>query len=696
MGVDAWLWCLEFKKRVHVMNNISRFALYTLPFFAFLVAIPLAQIDFMGRVPGDIGDSRLNAYFLEHIWQVLVGKANSFVHLPFFAPNLWVGSFSDNHWGTAFIYVIARALGQDSVASFQIWWLFAYVANFSAALYAFRLLKFSPLAATVGALFFVFALPVAAHTYNHAQLSYRFGAVLAFAFYIRFLVDGRAIHFLWALFFTVWQTYATIYIGFFTLISLLFITLAYFRFFFLPWTRINALIAPAAEGIRKLDKAAKVKYTTIAFALLVLFVMAFVPYFFPADVFGISRNRSEIWTMLPRVSSYFYTASSALWIPGGWVFDQIPVRHEHQMFVGIGALGLIAIGVVASKRHPETETARILWVGLLGIVIVTLNSDGVSLWIIFSDLPLASAIRAMTRIDLVMLFFAAGLIAVAVDQALKSGLLLRVAVGVLALVVAVESAMLRTTTMAVSSIRETATVDLESIIGQLPDDAILFFAQSYNTALIPQQPWFAMEIRAMWTGLALGYPVLNGYSGKLPPGSRAEFGDDCSEAGTRLRAAYRSWPVLEQTYGPMEQMIERLHLVGFPEDCTLEDVAISARTEVRNAPLPRDIAATIRLRLVESELDSLVVEIVNSGSVDLVPRSFGPDVVNIAWRWPDIRENGFSRGPPLEPIWAGEGMQFRLPISQAERAKFGALEISLVQEGQFWFHDVGMEPLALP
>jgi hypothetical protein len=679
--------------------TLVRAAVYTVPFLLFFMLAPFAQLDFLARVPGDIGDARLNAYFLEHIWQVLIGRAESFVHLPFFAPNPWIGSFSDNHWGTAGIYIAARAVGLDSVASFQLWWLFAYVANYLAALIAFRMLKFSVPASTVAALFFAFALPVTAHTYGHAQLSYRFGAVLALAFYINFLLYGGAKRFVWALFFTVWQTYATIYIGFFTLISLLFVTLAHCRFLVVPRARIGELAEPVLSSIRKLRNAQKAMFAGAVLILFAFFVLTFIPYLIPADTYGSTRSRGEIWTMLPRVASYAYTLSSAIWQPGGWLFDRIPMRHEHQMFVGIGALTLILFGALRARNHAFPEIARMLWVTLAGLVLVTLNSDGVSLWIIFSDLPLASAIRAMTRIDLVMLFFGAGLIAVAVDQALKSGKVAKGLLGIALLIVAAESTMLRTRTMTAASIRETAAVDLASVGEDVAPDALLFLSQTNNSDVIAQQPWFAMEVRAMWAGLHAGFPVINGYSGNVPPGARPDFGIQCQEAGARLRAAYVMWPELTKIHGPLESMIERVHLIGFPEDCTLAEVRAAALSNVRLAPLPPEIAQGIILRTLRQDADSLIVELSNTSTTDLIIRSTGVDTVNIAWRWPDLPDgsgDGFLRATIYEDIPAGQSRQIRLPITEAERQANGRAQISVVQEGQFWFHDRGMALIDVP
>lgn len=559
-----------------MLRNYRSAALCTLPFLALFVLGPLTQLDFLARVPGDIGDGRLNAYFLEHIWQVLIGRADSFVHMPFFAPNLWVGAFSDLHWGSSVIYILARTGGLDPIASYQLWWLFAYVANFVAALVAFRLLRFDLVPATMAALFFTFALPVAAHTYSHAQLSYRFGAPLALALYIRFLLDGQASRFLLALFFTIWQIYATIYIGFFTLIALLFVTLAHFRFFIAPVADTRARVRIALGSFRGWAfRSALIYWGAVSF-LLALFALAFVPYLIPADVYGSSRGRSEIWLMLPRVASYFYTSASTLWTMEGRVFENIPMLHEHQMFIGIVGLVMVIWGAIKSSRHHAPEIARLLWVPLVAIMVVTLNSDGVSLWAIFADLPLASAIRAMTRIDLVMVFFAAGLIAVLAQQALQQGVLARAALAVAAVLLMVEATQLRTNTTSVVSIRQTLEFDIVSAAQNMPDDAVLFIAQSHNNDVVGPQPWYAMEIRAMWVGAVLGVPVLNGYSGKSPDGYNVTFADDCDEAGRRIGLAYHLWPELNVRYVAMSDMIARVHLVGFDMGCDIDEVIRAA------------------------------------------------------------------------------------------------------------------------
>jgi hypothetical protein len=672
---------------------MSSIAICALPFLALFILSPLTQLDFMLRVPGDIGDGRLNAYFLEHVWQVFIGRADSFVHMPFYWPTLWVGAFSDLHWGSAMVYVLARMVGSDSITSYQLWWLFAYFANYIAALSAFRILRFNIAPAVLGALFFTFALPVAAHTYPHAQLSYRFGAPLALAFYIRFLLDGGAQRFLWALVFTVWQFYATIYIGFFTLVSLLFVTFGYFRFFILPWVRIKNLAQPALLSFAEGALRHRVAYWCTIVGLLIVFILAFIPYLVPSNVYGVSRDRAEIFSQLPRFLSYFYTASSDLWHMDGQIFEDIPILGEHQMFIGIAGLVMATWGAFISHQHKHAELARLLWVSPLGVILVTLNHDNMSLWVIFSDLPLASAIRAVTRIDLVLLFFVSGLIAVLAQQAQGKGLAARGLLAIGIIVAGVEATKLRTNTTSVVSIQDTINADVASARESMTDGAFLFISQNHNDDVVGEQPFYAMELRAMWVGSILGVPVINGYSGNIPTGYDFWFGQDCSEAGRRLALAYQSWPELTSRVGTLEEMLKRVHLVGFPDSCGAEQVILGSRSLPRTEPLPVSVADDIVLRVAFREASFLFVEIVNNSGNDFVPASRGKDDVNLAFRWRGTiveTGDGYTRIPLPLVVPAHGSVEIQVPLIAPNLDGSRVIEVSLVQEGQFWFHEVGM------
>ena len=178
--------------------------------------VPMSQLNGFLLMPGDIGDARLNNYFLENIFKFFTGHVDSLWQMSFFNPFPYVIGFSDNHFGSAPVYLIVRVFGIEPDTSFQIWFLCGYLFNFAGAYFALRYLKGSVIASTIGALIFTFALPVSAHA-NHAQLHYRFALPLAITFFAIFLDSKQWRNLLIAHAWLVWQFYCGVYIGFFTL-----------------------------------------------------------------------------------------------------------------------------------------------------------------------------------------------------------------------------------------------------------------------------------------------------------------------------------------------------------------------------------------------------------------------------------------------------------------------------------------------
>lgn len=97
--------------------------------------VPLALTCQLQCVPGDLGDARFNNVVLEHFYRWLGGHEASLVSPGFFYPMPGALTFSDNHWGTAWIYAIFRALGWDRYQAFDLWFLCGYLLNFVASHY---------------------------------------------------------------------------------------------------------------------------------------------------------------------------------------------------------------------------------------------------------------------------------------------------------------------------------------------------------------------------------------------------------------------------------------------------------------------------------------------------------------------------------------------------------------------------------
>jgi hypothetical protein len=77
-------------------NNTNLPKIYAI-FLLFFFFIPFSQLSNLSLMPGDVGDARLNNYFLENIYLFFKGKSDSLWHLGFFYPFPFTGGFSDNN-----------------------------------------------------------------------------------------------------------------------------------------------------------------------------------------------------------------------------------------------------------------------------------------------------------------------------------------------------------------------------------------------------------------------------------------------------------------------------------------------------------------------------------------------------------------------------------------------------------------------
>jgi hypothetical protein len=533
---------------------------YWFPTVAFIFAfifIPVTQLEWLDHMPGDIGDARLNNYFLENIFQFLRGSTDSLWHMYFFFPFPYVIGFSDNLFGTSPVYVLVRFLGLNTDTAFQIWFLFGYIVNFVAAFYALRLVGVSSIASTIGALIFAFALPTSAHAW-HAQLHYRFGLPLALVFFSSFLNTKAWRNFLVAGLWTVWQFFAGVYIGFFTLFLLATMTLTY-----LGYSRIKdrvSFISIASDFILSWRMQSKYQITFFLSSLLLLtllLVILFFPYLQVSHLYGAKRSWDEIAMMLPRPQSYLLADASSLWSNrSAQMFRDLPMRHEHQMFIGLIPLLLALVGFFIGSRRKNGPIFTLM-IGMLGVSIaMTLYIGGLSLWYLFHKIPLASAIRAMTRIDQALLFPVAYLSAIAIDD-----FRMRFSWGkltVLALIVPLLVSEAGLTSMGTStkdSWRQRILLLDDTVPQNLPKDSVLFFAQRSG-------PPFADELDAMWVSLRRDKKTINGYSGLFPPGYDYEFTNDCSQLPKRI-LSFLEFSAQKENVDAYKEIMSRIVPIGF-------------------------------------------------------------------------------------------------------------------------------------
>ncbi|WDN90750.1 hypothetical protein BuS5_03721 [Desulfosarcina sp. BuS5] len=676
---------------------LLRILLLSLLLIFVLFALPIEQLHHFTMMPGDIGDARLNNYFLENIYQFFAGNSESLWHLGFFWPFPYVLGFSDNLFGSAPVYLIARLFTGQSDTAFQIWFMFAYVVNFSAAYYSLRRLGRSQMASTVGALIFAFALPTTAQA-GHAQLHYRFGVPLATTFFVLFLQRKEyrllAIAGAWL----VWQFYCGIYMGFFTLLLLVAATAVHFLYtkYSLKCSFIlllNEFISPWKAQSKK----DKIKFLIILMALFGAILWLFYPYLQVSNIYGAKRTWGEISTMLPRPQSYFLSDASYFWsIPTARIFSNIPMRHEHQMFIGFVPMFLSVLGFLLGSRKKNGHVF-ILMSGMLGVVILsTLYINGFSLWYLVHNLPLCSAIRAMSRLDQVLLFPVAYLVCICIDDLRTNHQCVNkfVIVIIVPLLIVEFSA----TTMYVSSKkewRERLAIKESVIPKHLAKDSILFFSQNKG-------PWFADEIDAMWVSLNHGVKTLNGYSGLFPPGYSPEYNKDCVELPKRV-LSYLSFIGKNGETNKYLELMNCIVPIGF-EDCVpgwrTNPPSITKIDREYSADEIRNLTYKFESIMQVNGKSMVKFTIINNGQAPIAALSSIGKPMRISWRFLAVNGEPVTgwdtrKDIPFDIPANGE-LTMQIPIKPESEIKGGTLQISIVQEGVFWGHDVGVEPLSIP
>ena len=672
-----------------------------IPLAIFLLAfffVPVSQLDRFAMMPGNIGDARLNNYFLENVYQFFAGNADSLWHLSFFFPFPFVLGFSDNLFGSAPVYALARLITGKADTAYQVWFLFGYAANFGAAYYALRRMHGSVLASSIGAVIFAFALPTTAHA-GHAQLHYRFGLPLAIVFFAEFLNVKRWRLLVIAGAWLVWQFYAGVYMGFFALLLMATMSMAY----------VGSALLERKVSIRDMFKDFLISWQSQSrqqktfvlggFGLLLLLLaILFYPYLQVTNLYGAKRPWSEIATMLPRPQSFILSDSSFLWAThDSRIFAGIPMRHEHQMFVGLVPLSLALAGFFVGSRARCGATFSLMS-GMLGIaIILTLYVGGFSLWYLFHKLPLASAIRAMTRLDQAFLFPIAYLAVVAVDYfrtqftwGLKAVLVL-----ILPLLI-FESGMTSMGTSLKQAWRQRLHTLESTFPKDLPTDAILFFAQRSG-------PFNADELDAMWVSQAHGVKTMNGYSGISPPGPGydIDYGRDCSVIPRRV-VSYLEFTQKSNNTQAYRALMARIVPIGF-EGCDPAWSMTPPISSIDRAYTPEEFRQLSHgsgaIRTGDNKLDVEVV-IRNTGTFPFSAYSRVGTPIRVSWRFLDAGGNPISewdtrKDLPFD-IPANGALSVWIPVDRSKAANAISVQVSLVQEHVFWAHDIGMSPITIP
>jgi hypothetical protein len=670
-----------------------------IPLVIFSIAfmfVPFSQLDYLQRMPGDIGDARLNNYFLENIYQFIIGRSNSLWHLSFFSPFPYVLGFSDNLFGSSPIYIITRIFTADTSFAYQIWFLFGYLVNFISAYYVLRRLNGSVLAASIGALIFTFALPTTAHA-GHAQLHYRFGIPLAIVFFIDFIITKSWRYLLIAFAWLVWQFYAGIYMGFFTFLLMLSMIFGYLVLeVIVNKIAITDLSKKYLASWRGQSSKQKTIFILGFFGLLIFLLILFYPYLQVSKLYNLSRSWGEISTMLPRPQSFFLSDASFFWTPkDSHIFNNLPMRHEHQMFIGMVPLLLALLGFLFGSRKVNGLQYSLICSALFIPIFLTIYIGGYSLWFFVHKFPLFSAIRAIARLDQVLLLVASYFAVIALDKIKGKYLWGEKAILIIILPLVILEAGFTSMSTSPKSDWDSRLVTIEKAVPKnLPADAILFFAQK-------TVPFYASEIDAMNISLKYQRDTINGYSGDHPKGFRSEYGDDCAEIPRRV-LSYMSFIERPNDLVIYRSLMSKIIPIGF-NDCQeswLEKPpSLTYSNKIYTSEDIKSLNyASFKLTKTHENI-RLHFDIQNTADFPFSANSLLDKPIRISWRY--IGDDGIpmsgwdSRLDLPFDIPAKGKLHVSLMLDNEKASKSKKVEVTLVQELVFWAHDVGLQAVAI-
>lgn len=655
-----------------------------------MFCIVLPQSDFFRAMPGDMGDARFNELILEHVFRWLRGIDHDLWSPGFFFPFPGALAFSDNHFGSVGAYALLRLAGFTAEGAYIGWFTLAYALNFLCCAHALQRFGLKPQGSAVGAFLFAFGMPVLAQA-GHAQLGYRFAIPLAMLALHRLLRARRARHLAWLAVWVTVQFLCSIYLGYFLLLLLG------------SWLFASCMAAMFAPSeMRPLTlrrgpwrKAEILRCAAVLAPCAAIMALVLLPYVHFAHLYGFARLPAEIANLLPRPASYLLADLSTAWGALSQKIGGIPMRQEQQLFIGAGACVLACIGFLRGRARLTRTAATALFL----LVALTVNVDGLSAYRVLESLPLANAIRGVSRIILVLLFPLALLAASGIDWLSVSntrGRRMRwAAASLLSLLMVVECVARSAPNVALSDWSSRRSAILREVPVGLSSDAILFLPRQSGV------PAYMTELDGMELAQRLGRKTLNGYSGNSPPG----FGfntapcDDLTDRLTGYVAFAR---------GDVEQLralASKVVTIGAPLHCEVA-ASLPPRSHF-SGPLPADAYGRVGVSVADLALANarqltLDLRVVNQTDAILAAISDSHQPIRFSWRFAaagaapshtDGWRTWNTRADLHEDVPPHGDAVTRLLIDVPTVSGRYRLEVSLVQEGVAWFHDHGM-PIA--
>lgn len=488
----------------------------------------------LARMQVDPSDTRLVNWLLEHCWRWASGwswDADLWTP-PVFWPQAGTVTYSDVLVTAMPFYGVFRALGVAPDTALQSFMILASVLNF-AAFFALlrRPLGLSAVASSFGAFLFAYG-SVRNVQIGHQQLLLHVFSVGALWACVRLWgrrpAVGPARASWWGVLAVsgVAQAWAGFYLAWFLALAL---ACAFVWAIGLRETRARVL--------------ARWRFDAICFVCAgALGVAALWPlathYVAAARVVGV-RRLEDVVPLLPEPAAYLNMGASS-WLYGRTAAMDLfrslaPLETEKRLGLGLVTSSLVVWGLALRRRDPGV---RVVLLTVATLAFLTLRSaGGQTAWgLVYSWFPAAAAIRAVSRVGLVLLPAASVGLAFAAERLVSTGrhAALTVVLGVL---VVVEQGQ----TMP-SYDKVAAREQVERIARAMPPGCRAFFYSPLDNRGHP--PW-ETQVDAMWAAMEVGIPTVNGYSGNFPPRWLPLLDHSIQKErpadAERLRAALAAW-----------------------------------------------------------------------------------------------------------------------------------------------------------
>jgi hypothetical protein len=648
----------------------------------------LRAVDYFSAVPGDLGDARFNSVVLEHVFQWVTGHGVRLWSPAFFYPFEGVLAFSDNHLGSALPYALLRSVGAAREVAFDGWFLIGMALNFICTYVVIRRMGFGGFAAAAAAFAFAFALPVLAKE-NHAQLTYRFAIPLAYGALLDALSTQRLYPIWRVAFWLAVQFFCSIYLGIF-LAYLLLMSLCILVF----WSKGSGLFLDLRNSTIRETTVKKVVFFGMVGISTAAVIWLLYSYHSVSLAYGFKRSPDEIASMLPRLSSYLIADSSTLtsWI-GHFVAD-IPMRHEHQLFFGVGVWTLALYGAFATWRGKlPQDLGKLAVLALAMLFFLTLSLGGISIYRIIAYIPGLNAVRAVTRIGLVMMMPIAILVAIGVQlifnraKGFKIGKKISIYLIVFVLLGS-EVVAYRPSNTPIAAWAVQQTVLREKLPAELLADTVLYVA---GMGIVPS---YVTELDGMILSQDLGYPTLNGYSGNIPPHYLEP--QPCISYRNRINAYAAFKGASLAASDALAARVTVIALEACEYEPTIADGGAVFGSQAKQINLTLD-----NVRVDNRQLKANLVIHNNSAENFNTLRNSGP--LRLSWRFlaeadenSDLDSNWDPREDVVRTITPGSFAGIELAVSLPKVPGKYIFQVSMVQDGVAWLHNLGMKVVSVP